>query len=139
MRRSITVTPENDKKILLTKGRFLTGDAPIDIDYTTMVNIFLELGHKVMTAAWTEIANPNVIIDKNDIVETFKKYAFNSDLKEEAVGDQVTEIIFKKLIEQARIAEQQQQLTQKEPAPILPPQQQQQPASDTGKTQKYVS
>jgi len=138
MRRSITVTPENDKKILLTKGRFLTGDAPLDIDYTTMVNIFLELGHKVMTAAWTEITNPNVIIDKNDIVEAFKKYAFNSELKEEAIGDQVTEIIFKKLIEQARIAEQQQQqqLTQKEPSPTLPPQQQSE--INTGKTQKYV-
>ncbi|MDR1993331.1 MAG: hypothetical protein LBQ98_07570 [Nitrososphaerota archaeon] len=136
MRRSITVTPENDKKILLTKGRFLTGDAPIDIDYTTLVNIFLELGHKVMTAAWTEIANPNVTIDKNDIVETFKKYAFNNELKEEAIGDQVTEIIFKKLIEQARIAEQQQQLTQKEPAPALPTQQ---PPSNTTKTQKYVT
>ena len=32
MRRSLTVTPENDKKILLTKGRFLTGDEPFDID-----------------------------------------------------------------------------------------------------------
>jgi hypothetical protein len=136
MRRSITVTPENDKKILLTKGRFLTGDAPMDIDYTTMVNIFLELGHKVMTAAWTEIANPNVVIDKNEIVETFKKYAFNSELKEEAVGDQVTEIIFKKLIEQARLAEQ---LAQNDQAPALPPQQPQQPESDAGKTQKYVS
>lgn len=90
-----------------------------------------------MTAAWTEITNPNVVIDKNDIVETFKKYAFNSELKEEAVGDQVTEIVFKKLIEQARLAEQ-QQLTQKEPTPVLPPQQQQ-TESDIGKTQKYVS
>jgi hypothetical protein len=136
MRRSLTVTPENDKKILLTKGRFLTGDAPLDIDYTTMVNIFLELGHKVLTAAWTEITNPNVVIDKNDIVETFKKYAFNSELKEEAVGDQVTEIIFKKLVEQARIAEQQQQIMQKEQAPALPLQQDK---ADAGKMQKYVS
>ena len=51
MRRSLTVTPENDKKILLTKGRFLTGDEPFDIDYTTMVNIFLELSHKLMSQA----------------------------------------------------------------------------------------
>ncbi len=136
MRRSITVTPENDKKILLTKGRFLTGEAPMDIDYTTMVNVFLELGHKVMTAAWTEITNPNVVINKNEVVETFKKYAFNSELKEEAVGDQVAEIIFKKLVEQARIAEQ---IAQKEQAPALPNEQPQQTETDTGKTQKYVS
>jgi hypothetical protein len=104
MRRSLTVTPENDKKILLTKGRFLTGDAPLDIDYTTMVNIFIELGHKLMTAAWTDNTNPNVTIDKNEIVESFKKHAFSSELKEESVGDQVAEIIFKKLIEQSGLA-----------------------------------
>ena len=59
MRRSLTVTPENDKKILLTKGRFLTGDEPFDIDYTTMVNIFIELGHKLMSPAWNDSTNPN--------------------------------------------------------------------------------
>ncbi len=132
MRRSITVTPENDKKILLTKGRFLTGDAPLDIDYTTMVNIFLELGHKVMTAAWTDAANPNVVIDKNEIVESFKKHAFNSELKEDAVGDQVAEIIFKKLIEQSRITDQIEQ----EPTPTLPPDQ---TSTTNTKMQKYVA
>ena len=104
MRRSLTVTPENDKKILLTKGRFLTGDAPLDIDYTTMVNIFIELGHKLMTAAWTDNTNPVVTINKNEIVESFKKHAFSSELKEESVGDQVTEIIFRKLMEQSGLA-----------------------------------
>lgn len=137
MRRSITVTPENDKKILLTKGRFLTGDNPMDIDYTTMVNVFLELGHKVLTAAWTDITNPNIVIDKNEVVDTFKKYAFNTELKEEAVGDQVAEIIFKKLIEQARIAEQ---LAQQSQNAGLPQQQEIKPNQhNTGKTQKYVS
>ena len=101
MRRSLTVTPENDKKILLTKGRFLTGDAPFDIDYTTMVNIFIELGHKLMSAAWNDSENPNVVIDKNEIIESFKKHFFNAELKEESVGDQVAEIIFKKLVEQS--------------------------------------
>ncbi|MCL2173543.1 MAG: hypothetical protein LBH62_09245 [Nitrososphaerota archaeon] len=105
MRRSLTVTPENDKKILLTKGRFLTGDDPIDIDYTTMVNIFIELGHKLMAAAWTDSADTKVNINKNEIIESFKKHAFSSELKEESVGDQVTEIIFKKLTEQAGIAD----------------------------------
>jgi hypothetical protein len=101
MRRSLTVTPENDKKILITKGRFLTGDDPIDIDYTTMVNIFVELGHKLMAAAWTDSTDPRIIINKNEIIESFKKHAFSSELKEESVGDQVAEIIFKKLTEQA--------------------------------------
>ena len=104
MRRSLTVTPENDKKILLTKGRFLTGDEPFDIDYTTMVNILIELGHKLMSQAWTDSTNPQIIVDKNEVVESFKKHFFNAELKEEAVGDQVAEIIFKKIMEQSNLA-----------------------------------
>jgi hypothetical protein len=105
MRRSLTVTPENDKKILLTKGRFLSGDEPYDIDYTTMVNILIELGHKLMWQAWNDTTtNTTVTINKADIVESFKKHFFNAELKEEAVGDQVAEIIFRKLVEQSQIA-----------------------------------
>ncbi len=133
MRRSLTVTPENDKKILLTKGRFLTGDSPLDIDYTTMVNIFLELGHKVMTYAWTDVANPNVVIDKNEIVESFKKHAFNSELKEDAVGDQVTEIIFRKLVEQSNLVNG---AIKQDEIPALPTEQTTTPVT---KKQKYIS
>jgi hypothetical protein len=124
MRRSLTVTPENDKKILLTKGRFLTGDDPLDIDYTTMVNIFIELGHKLMTAAWTDNTNQKITIDKNEIVESFKKHAFSSELKEESIGDQVTEIIFRKLLEQATLpntAHNQQQQDQTQPSAVPMP------------------
>jgi hypothetical protein len=132
MRRSLTVTPENDKKILLTKGLFLTGDSPMDIDYTTMVNIFIELGHKLMSAAWNDRANPNVIIDKNEIIESFKKHAFSSELKEDSVGDQVAEIIFKKLLEQSRLTDQIKQGQ----APALPPEE----SNTSGSTiQKYIS
>ena len=131
MRRSLTVTPENDKKILLTKGRFLTGDSPLDIDYTTLVNIFIELGHKLMTAAWNDSTNPNVIIDKNEIVESFKKHAFSSELKEESVGDQVAEIIFRKLVEQSGLSSN-EQITQNQTA-ALPPE------KSSTKRQKYIS
>ena len=132
MRRSLTVTPENDKKILLTKGRFLTGDAPLDIDYTTMVNIFIELGHKLMTSAWNDNnQNPNVCIDKNEIVESFKKHAFSSELKEESVGDQVAEIIFRKLVEQSGLGSG-EQINQ----PALPAEQ---PSTNDTKKQKYIS
>ena len=105
MRRSLTVTPENDKKILLTKGRFLSGDEPYDIDYTTMVNILIELGHKLMWQAWNDTTtNTTVTMNKAEIVESFKKHFFNAELKEEAVGDQVAEIIFRKLVEQTNLA-----------------------------------
>ena len=133
MRRSLTVTPENDKKILLTKGRFLTGDAPFDIDYTTLVNIFIELGHKLMTSAWNDSANPNVVIDRNEIIESFKKHFFNDELKEEAVGDMVAEIIFKKLVEQSNaICDQ----TEKNQTPELPAEQ---PSRKDTKREKYIA
>jgi hypothetical protein len=131
MRRSLTVTPENDKKILLTKGRFLTGESPFDIEYTTLVNIFIELGHKLMTTAWNDSNNPNVVIDKKEIVESFKKHAFSSELKEESIGDQVTEIVFRKLVEQSGIASKEQNQT-----PALTTEQSS--ISDT-KKQKYIS
>jgi len=118
MRRSLTVTAENDKKILLVKGRFLTGEAPFDIDYTTIVNILIELGHKLMTSAWKDSTNPAVTIEKTEIIESFKKHFFNAELKEEAVGDLVAEIIFKKFVEQTN-SEAGNQIQQKQ-IPALP-------------------
>jgi hypothetical protein len=134
MRRSLTVTPENDKKILLTKGRFLTGDAPFDIDYTTMVNIFIELGYKLMTQAWNDRTSQKVIIDKNEITESFKKHFFNDELKEEAVGDLVAEIIFKKFVEQTNQATCNQ--IQQEQTPALPTEQ---PKPKDTKKEKYIA
>jgi hypothetical protein len=136
MRRSLTVTPENDKKILLAKGRFLTGNEPFDIDYTTMVNIFIELGSKLMTQAWTEPATQKVTIDKDAITESFKKHFFNAELKEEAVGDLVAEIIFKKFIEQANPAECNQIQQDQIPMPALPVEQ---PKTAERKKEKYIA
>ena len=134
MRRSLTVTPENDKKILLAKGRFLTGDAPFDIDYTTMVNIFIELGQKLMTAAWTDPNKENICLNKNEITESFKKHFFNAELKEEAVGDLVAEIIFHKFIEQTNNPANRQ--LQGEETPALPGEQ---PKTKDTKKEKYIS
>jgi hypothetical protein len=134
MRRSLTVTPENDKRILLAKGRFLTGDVPFDIDYTTMVNIFIELGHKLMSQAWNNTENPNVTIAKNEIIESFKKHFFDAELKEEAVGDQVAEIIFRKLVEQSSIAACNQ--ISKYQTPGLPAEQ---PVPRDPKKEKYIT
>jgi len=134
MRRSLTVTPENDKKILLAKGRFLTGDAPFDIDYTTMVNIFIELGHKLMSQAWNDSESPNIVVAKNEIIESFKKHFFDAELKEEAIGDQVAEIIFRKLVEQSSLAACNP--LQKEPNAELPLES---PKQKDTKKEKYIS
>jgi hypothetical protein len=135
MRRSLTLTPENDKKILLAKGRFLTGDAPFDIDYTTMINIFIELGSKLMTQAWTDANKETICVDKNEITESFKKHFFNAELKEEAVGDLVAEIIFHKFIEHTNNIAANSQL-QQEQLPVLPADQ---PKTTDTKKEKYIS
>ncbi len=134
MRRSLTVTPENDRKILLTKGRFLTGDAPFDIDYTTLVNIFIELGHKLMTSAWNDSNSKDVVVSKDEIIESFKKHFFNAELKEEAVGDMVAEIIFRKLVEQSGLAPSEHPA--EAPIPALPIEQ---PKPKETKKEKYIA
>jgi hypothetical protein len=85
-----------------------------------------------MSAAWTDSANPNVVIDKKEIVESFKKHAFSSELKEESVGDQVAELIFKKLLEQSGIAG----TGQAQQCPELPIDQ---PKAKDTKKEKYIA
>ena len=97
MRRSLTLTPENDKKILLSKGIFLTGETPLDIDYTTMVNYFIELGHKVFSSM--TINTPQVTIQNSDVWSIFFKYISSSDLKGEALIDQYSDLFMKKIFE----------------------------------------
>jgi hypothetical protein len=87
-----------------------------------------------MTQAWNDSANQKVIIDKNEITESFKKHFFNAELKEEAVGDLVAEIIFKKFVEQTSQAAYNQ--IQQEQIPALPTEQIK--PRDT-KKEKYVA
>jgi hypothetical protein len=87
-----------------------------------------------MTQAWNDSANQKVIIDKNEITESFKKHFFNAELKEEAVGDLVAEIIFKKFVEQTNQASCSQ--IQQEQIPALPAEKLK--PRDT-KKEKYIS
>jgi hypothetical protein len=135
MRRSLTIAPENDKKLLLVKGTFLTGDTPFDMDYTTLVNIFIELGHKIFYLAKENGNSLQVTLEKNDIVNIFKKYFLSPELKEDAIGDQFIELfLFKKLTEQSQKTET--ELSKQKPAPELPA-----PKSSSSNTKvpEYVS
>ncbi len=99
MRRSLTITAENDKKVQLARGLFLNDtEAPIDVDYTTMVNFFLELGHKLFYSMKKD--NAQITIVKNEVNSILSKYIMGSELKDEAVLDQFTDVFYKKLIEQ---------------------------------------
>src|SRR5674476_630388 len=92
MRRSLTITAENDKKVQLARGLFLNdAAAPIDVDYTTMVNFFLELGHKLFYSMKKD--NAQITIAKNEVNGILSKYIMGSELKDEAVLDQFTDCL----------------------------------------------
>ena len=138
MRRSLTITPENDKKILLAKGSFLTGDTPVEIDYTTLVNIFLELGDKVFCLTRESRNSAQVVLEKIDVFNVFKKYVLSPELKEDAIGDQFTEIWYKKMVAQSRKTEKADtQPDAQKPSSELP--NQKSSSSNTEKTPDYVS
>jgi hypothetical protein len=99
MRRSLTITAENDKKVQLARGLFLNdAEAPIDVDYTTMVNFFIDLGHKLFCSMKKDSGQINIV--KNEVNGILAKYIMGSELKEEAVVDQFTDVFYKRLIEQ---------------------------------------
>ena len=87
-----------------------------------------------MTEAWKESGNPTVVINKTEIIESFKKHFFNNELKEEAVGDLVAEIIFKKFVEQTELMASKQ--IQHKNIPALPTEK---PSLTDTKREKYIS
>jgi len=109
--------PENDKNILLTKGKFLLEDTPFDIDLQTLVISFIELGHKINVRGIGP--TPQTLLSS-----LTKKKSWNlsrdrlqSELREEISWDQVTKSYFRKWLEQSGFAESKQPA--KNPAPRL--------------------
>jgi len=70
-RRSLTIREENDKKIQNIRAKFLYSN--IDIDYTTMANIFIELGDLILRQ------NENGIVPI-DVANIFMKYTDNTNI-----------------------------------------------------------
>jgi Tfp pilus assembly protein PilF len=121
MRRSLTITPENDKKIQNTRSLFLDGENPIDFDYTTTVNMFIELGHKLFLA-WAiakKLGQQQAIIDINDVLNTIFSYAKDTELRDQAAMDLATDVLYKRLEEQYKRLMQKLQETQESVAPIV--------------------
>lgn len=67
-RRSLTIREENNTKIQNIRSQFLYSN--IEIDYTTMINIFIELG---------DLAFNLGSLNMTDITNVFKKYIENID------------------------------------------------------------
>ena len=134
MRRSLTITAENDKKVQLARGLFLNdAEAPIDVDYTTMVNFFIELGHKLFYSMKKD--NAQITVVKNEVNGILSKYIMGSELKDEAVVDQFTDVFYKKLLEQLQKTTMQE--GNQEPVPELTTQSSN--SSCSNKSPEYVS
>jgi len=134
MRRSLTITAENDKKVQLARGLFLNdAEAPIDVDYTTMVNFLVELGHKLFYSLKKD--NAQIVVERSEVNNILSKYILGSELKDEAVLDQFTDVFYKKLLEQMeKIA-----MAQTEGQKSLPQSTTGSSSSSSNKSSEYVS
>jgi hypothetical protein len=86
VRRSLTITEDNDEGIQHERSVFLALKPAIDMDYTSMTNLLLELGRTLFESNWRE---QQVMIDSKRIVIVLAKHCFNASLKDAALGDQI--------------------------------------------------
>lgn len=117
VRRSLTITEDNDERVQQRRAMFLSiKKTPIDMDYTTTVNMLIELGDFLFKQNW---ANPTIMVDAKEIVSIISKYAYSTTLKEEALYDQYQDYLVRnlpKMIEvYQEIAMQQKQKSLPEP------------------------
>ena len=98
MRRSLTITEENDKRIQETRAFFLRpseSSGPIDLDYTTTVNMFIELGSMLL---WQTDWREDVLkIEKTKVKEVISKYLADVALKDQAIEDMWTDLFYRRL------------------------------------------
>jgi len=88
-RRSVTVTDENNSRITRTRGGFMSND--IDVNFTTILNMFLELGYKVFWSLWSD-----------ETKETIRKYLLDVALVEEGAADEFMDVWYKRLEEEQK-------------------------------------
>ena len=88
-RKSLQIKEENDKRIQKIRSRFLGQDRPIDFDYTTMVNILIEMGDLMILAEGSKVSIEDVIniitkysdIDKDKLKNSLEKNAMSKNKK----------------------------------------------------------
>lgn len=95
VRRSLTISEENDTRVQRSRSWFLSLTPPIDFDYTAMTNILLEIGS--MAFQGNNWKNDQLVINGTKIVETVIKYSFDSSLQNEAMFDQFFDRLMKSL------------------------------------------
>ena len=73
-RKSLLIKEENDKRVQKIRSRFLGQDEPIDIDYTTMTNILIEIGDLILTNCTIDIEGTNKV-STEDVINIITKYS----------------------------------------------------------------
>ncbi|VVB97731.1 Uncharacterised protein [uncultured archaeon] len=86
VRRSLTITEDNDIKVQNRRAMFLGGRNPTDVDYTTMVNVLIELGEMVFSQKWE---SGNVTLSLNEVIKVIMKHTESASLKDEALFDNI--------------------------------------------------
>jgi hypothetical protein len=97
MRRSLTITDENEKKIQQFRSLMLGGETAIDMDFTTVANLFIELGHTL----WSAMKNTEgpITVQRDALAQVFLRHMQDTSLKEQGVEDLFVDWINRKLWE----------------------------------------
>jgi hypothetical protein len=132
VRRSLTIIEENDERVQQRRAMFLSiKKTPIDMDYTTMVNMFIELGDFLFKQDWTK---PNITMEAKEVGNIVSRYISSPTIKEEGLIDQYRDALLRDL---PRFVELYQQATamQKQNPPEAKQTEQETPRRD----KQYIS
>jgi hypothetical protein len=98
LRRSVTIQDNLNKDLLTARGQIMS-KLTLDIDYTTTLNIFLEIGLKrYFSGQLTQ-----------EEVKVITKYLWDENLKKEAKIDELTETFNQEILRYMRNYSQQKQ------------------------------
>jgi len=132
VRRSLTIIEENDERVQQRRAMFLSiKKTPIDMDYTTTVNMLIDLGDFLFKQDWTK---PNITMETKEAVNIILRYISSTTLKEEGLLDQYRDALLQNF---PRLVELYQQATamQKQNLPEAQQTEQETPRKD----KQYVS
>jgi hypothetical protein len=105
VRKNIYITPENENRIQHTRALFLDSldGKPIDVQYTSVVNMFVELGQRVF---YTDFSGREVNMSSREVRSIVAKYVYNKELTEKGLNDQVMDIMNRRLWKEWRETKQ---------------------------------
>lgn len=97
MRRSLTITDVNEKKIQQFRSVALGGDPPVDLDFTTVANLFIELGHTLFSTVKNN--DGPIIVPREAVTEVFLRHLQDANLKDQGIEDLFVDWMNRKLWE----------------------------------------